>query len=120
MHRLDFYEPKALAGIVKRSAGILDIPIDDKGAEVISTRSRGTPRIANRLLRRVRDFAEVQGDGKIDAETANAGLEFLEVDQYGFDEVDRKVLATLIEHYQGGPAGISAIAAAIGEGIAAR
>jgi Holliday junction DNA helicase RuvB len=82
---------------------------------VISTRSRGTPRIANRLLRRVRDFAEVHGDGNIDAETANAGLEFLEVDRYGFDEVDRKVLATLIEHYQGGPAGISAIAAAIGE-----
>jgi Holliday junction DNA helicase RuvB len=115
VHRLDFYQPEPLAGIVARSAGILDIPIDDAGAKVIATRSRGTPRIANRLLRRVRDYAEVHGDGKIDAETANTGLEFLEVDRYGFDEVDRKILATLIEHYKGGPAGISAIAAAIGE-----
>ncbi len=115
VHRLDFYKPEALARIVARSAGILNIPLELPGAEVIAQRSRGTPRIANRLLRRVRDYAEVHGDGGIDETTANAGLEFLEVDRYGFDEVDRKVLSTLIEHYQGGPAGISAIAAAIGE-----
>jgi Holliday junction DNA helicase RuvB len=115
VHRLDFYKPEPLAGIVARSASILNIPTEPAGAEIIARRSRGTPRIANRLLRRVRDYAEVHGDGSIDEATANAGLEFLEVDRYGFDEVDRKVLSTLIEHYQGGPAGISAIAAAIGE-----
>jgi Holliday junction DNA helicase RuvB len=115
VHRLDFYQPEALTGIVLRSAGILNIPIDAAGAAIIARRSRGTPRIANRLLRRVRDFAEVNGNGRIDETSANDGLEFLEVDAYGFDEVDRKLLSTLIEHYQGGPAGISAIAAAIGE-----
>jgi Holliday junction DNA helicase RuvB len=115
VHRLDFYKPETLTGIVARSAGILNIPIEPAGAAVIARRSRGTPRIANRLLRRVRDYAEVEGDGGIDEATAIAGLEFLEVDRYGFDEVDRKLLSTLIEHYQGGPAGISAIAAAIGE-----
>jgi len=115
VHRLDFYKPETLSGIVARSAGILNIPIEPDGAAVIARRSRGTPRIANRLLRRVRDYAEVEGDGGIDEATATAGLEFLEVDRYGFDEVDRKLLSTLIEHYQGGPAGISAIAAAIGE-----
>jgi Holliday junction DNA helicase RuvB len=115
VHRLDFYKPETLSGIVERSAGILNIPIEPAGAAVIARRSRGTPRIANRLLRRVRDYAEVEGDGSIDEATATAGLEFLEVDRYGFDEVDRKLLSTLIEHYQGGPAGISAIAAAIGE-----
>ena len=115
VHRLDFYRPEHLARIVRRSAGILDIPIDEEGAEIIAQRSRGTPRIANRLLRRVRDYAEVHGEGRIDAETAAAGLEFLEVDRFGFDEVDRKVLSTLIEHYKGGPAGVQAIAAAIGE-----
>jgi Holliday junction DNA helicase RuvB len=115
VHRLDFYKPETLTGIVERSAGILDIPIEPAGAAVIARRSRGTPRIANRLLRRVRDYAEVEGDGSIDEATANAGLEFLEVDRYGFDEVDRKLLSTLIEHYKGGPAGVGAIAAAIGE-----
>jgi Holliday junction DNA helicase RuvB len=115
VHRLDFYKPETLTGIVERSAGILGIPIEPAGAAVIARRSRGTPRIANRLLRRVRDYAEVESDGSIDEATATAGLEFLEVDRYGFDEVDRKLLSTLIEHYKGGPAGVSAIAAAIGE-----
>ena len=115
VHRLDFYDPADLAKIIDRSAGILDVPIDDGGCEMLARRSRGTPRIANRLLRRIRDYAEVEGDGRIDSETAERALEFLEVDKYGFDEVDRKVLSTLIEHYKGGPAGVQAIAAAIGE-----
>ncbi len=115
VHRLGFYSPEDLAEIVLRSAKILDIPTDRKGAEEIARRSRGTPRIANRLLRRVRDFAEVEGDGKITFDSAVGALEALEVDKYGFDEVDRKVLTVLIEQYGGGPAGIRALAAAIGE-----
>ena len=115
VHRLDFYEPPELAEIARRSALLLDIRLEDDGAEEIARRSRGTPRIANRLLRRVRDFAQVKGDGVIDQETAARALEMLEVDELGFDEVDRKILTTLIEHYQGGPAGIGAIAAAVGE-----
>jgi Holliday junction DNA helicase RuvB len=115
VHRLDFYDPAELAEIVHRSARILDIEVDDAGAEELARRSRGTPRIANRLLRRVRDYAQVEGDGVIDLETASKALEKLEVDELGFDEVDRKILTTLIEHYQGGPAGIGAIAAAVGE-----
>jgi Holliday junction DNA helicase RuvB len=115
VHRLDFYEPTDLAEIARRSALLLDIAIEDDGAEEIARRSRGTPRIANRLLRRVRDFAQVKGDGIINQETAAKALEMLEVDELGFDEVDRKILTTLIEHYQGGPAGIGAIAAAVGE-----
>ncbi len=115
VHRLDFYLPKDLATIVRRSGRLLQISVDEDGAEEISGRSRGTPRIANRLLRRVRDYAQVHGDGAIDRETAKKALELLEVDEHGFDEVDRKILGTLIEHYQGGPAGIQAIAAAVGE-----
>jgi Holliday junction DNA helicase RuvB len=115
VHRLDFYDPEDLATIIKRSAALLAVPIDDGGCAMLARRSRGTPRIANRLLRRIRDYAEVEADGTIDAATALAALEFLEVDEHGFDEVDRKVLSTLIEHYKGGPAGIQAIAAAIGE-----
>ena len=115
VHRLDFYEPPELAEIARRSALLLDIHLEDDGAEEIARRSRGTPRIANRLLRRVRDFAQVKGDGVINYETAARALEMLEVDELGFDEVDRKILTTLIEHYQGGPAGIGAIAAAVGE-----
>ena len=115
VHRLDFYEPQELAEIAQRSALLLDIAIEDDGAEEIARRSRGTPRIANRLLRRVRDFAQVKGDGVINRTTAAKALEMLEVDELGFDEVDRKILTTLIEHYQGGPAGIAAIAAAVGE-----
>lgn len=115
VHRLDFYRPEPLRQIVRRSARLLDIVIDDDGAEEIASRSRGTPRVANRLLRRIRDFAQVQGDGTIDSEMAHSALTQLEVDQLGFDEVDRKILVTLIEHYQGGPAGIRALAAAVGE-----
>jgi Holliday junction DNA helicase RuvB len=115
VHRLDFYPAEDLAVIVRRSSRLLEIPIDETGALEIARRSRGTPRIANRLLRRVRDFAQVHGEGHIDAEVAHQGLAMLEVDEYGFDEVDRKILGTLIEHYSGGPAGLKALAAAIGE-----
>ena len=115
VHRLDFYQPDDLAQIVARSAELLDIDLDGAGGREIARRSRGTPRIANRLLRRVRDYAQVEGDGMIDAATARRALELLEVDEFGFDEVDRKILSTLIEHYRGGPAGIKAIAAAVGE-----
>ncbi|MCH9650914.1 MAG: Holliday junction branch migration DNA helicase RuvB [Deltaproteobacteria bacterium] len=115
VHRLDFYSPDQLKVIILRSAGILEVPIEDSGAEEIARRSRGTPRIANRLLRRVRDFAQVKGDGTIDLETARGSLAMLEVDEHGFDELDRKLLTALIEHYGGGPAGLRALAAAVGE-----
>lgn len=115
VHRLDFYQPEHLAEIVTRSARLLHVAMDADGAQELSRRSRGTPRIVNRLLRRVRDFAQVEGEGKIDMETARRALELLEVDELGFDEVDRKILTTLIEHYSGGPAGIKALAAAVGE-----
>ncbi len=96
-------------------ARLLGIPADEEGAQEIAGRSRGTPRIANRLLRRVRDFAQVSGDAAIDRDAARRGLGLLEVDEHGFDEVDRKILDTLIQHYDGGPAGIAALAAAVGE-----
>ena len=115
VHRLDFYSPEELSTIVRRSARLLDMAIDDGGAFELARRSRGTPRIANRLLRRVRDFAQVEAEGRIDEQTAKNALSMLEVDEYGFDEVDRKILGTLIEHYAGGPAGIAALAAAVGE-----
>jgi holliday junction DNA helicase RuvB len=115
VHRLDFYRPDHLAQILVRSARLLGIALDDEGSSTIAGRSRGTPRVANRLLRRVRDFAQVVGEGHVDAPAARRALDSLEVDELGFDEVDRKILTTLIEHYQGGPAGIQAIAAAIGE-----
>jgi Holliday junction DNA helicase RuvB len=115
VHRLDFYQPKELATIILRSGKLLDIPVDAQGADEIARRSRGTPRIANRLLRRVRDYAQVHGNGAIDRESAESALGLLEVDGFGFDEVDRKILATLIDQYQGGPAGIQALAAAVGE-----
>jgi Holliday junction DNA helicase RuvB len=115
VHRLDFYQPEDLAQIVERSARLLEIAIDPGGAKELARRSRGTPRIANRLLRRVRDYAQVQGDGIINLAMAQRALELLEVDEFGFDEVDRKILSILIEHYGGGPAGIQAVAAAIGE-----
>lgn len=115
VHRLDFYQPDELATIIRRSGKLLDIEVDDEGAVELARRSRGTPRIANRLLRRVRDYAQVHGDGTIGGESATKALEMLEVDEHGFDELDRKILATLIEQYQGGPAGIQAIAAAVGE-----
>lgn len=113
--RLEFYSPEELKIIVERSAEILDIAIDDAGAAEIAGRARGTPRIANRLLRRVRDYAQVRGAGKIDKTTAHAALEMMEVDHHGFDEVDRKLLLTIIEKYQGGPVGLSTLAAALAE-----
>ena len=115
VHRLDFYKPEDLSTILRRSASLLGVEIDPGGADEMARRSRGTPRIANRLLRRVRDFAQVEGDGRIDQATARRALALLEVDEYGFDDVDRKILGTLIEHYGGGPAGIQALAAAVGE-----
>ncbi|HXU47220.1 MAG TPA: Holliday junction DNA helicase RuvB C-terminal domain-containing protein, partial [Thermoanaerobaculia bacterium] len=98
-----------------RSARLLNIPLDAEGAAEIARRSRGTPRVANRLLRRVRDFAEVLGTGGIDLSVARKSLTLLEVDEFGFDDLDRKILNTLIEHYDGGPAGLKALASAVGE-----
>jgi Holliday junction DNA helicase RuvB len=115
VHRIDFYDARELAQIVARSARILKISIDENGCQEIARRSRGTPRIANRLLRRVRDFAQVHGDGRVTRETARRGLGLLEVDELGFDEVDRKILNVLIDLYQGAPAGLKALAAAVGE-----
>ncbi|HVR98403.1 MAG TPA: Holliday junction branch migration DNA helicase RuvB [Thermoanaerobaculia bacterium] len=115
VHRLDFYRPEELARIVQRSARLLGVPIDQDGAEEIARRSRGTPRVANRLLRRVRDFAQVERAERIDLEVAQKALTLLEVDEFGFDEVDRRILNTLIEHYGGGPAGLKALAVAVGE-----
>ncbi|MEM9554833.1 MAG: Holliday junction branch migration DNA helicase RuvB [Acidobacteriota bacterium] len=115
VHRLDFYSPDELATILRRSARLLEIEIDAEGAHEMARRSRGTPRIANRLLRRVRDFAQVEAEGRIDRDTAHRALALLEVDEHGFDDVDRKILGTLIEQYGGGPAGIQALAAAVGE-----
>ena len=115
VHRLDFYSPDELATILQRSARLLGVEIDGGGAHELARRSRGTPRIANRLLRRARDFAQVEAEGKLDQDTARAALNLLEVDELGFDEVDRKVLKVLIEQYSGGPAGIQALAAAVGE-----
>jgi Holliday junction DNA helicase RuvB len=115
VHRLEFYTPADLEEIVRRSARILGVPIEDAAAAEIARRSRGTPRIANRLLRRVRDYAQVRASGNITAEVAHAGLKLLEVDEYGFDEVDRKLLRTIIDKFGGGPVGINSIAAAISE-----
>jgi Holliday junction DNA helicase RuvB len=113
--RLEFYNTADLVVIVRRSAEILGIAIDEAGAAELAARARGTPRIANRLLRRVRDFAQVRGAGKIDLATAQAALEMLEVDKHGFDEIDRRLLLTIIEKYQGGPVGVSTLAAALAE-----
>ena len=113
--RLEFYSHDDLQIIVERSADILSVEIDHAGALEIASRSRGTPRIANRLLRRVRDYAQVRGAGKIDLPTAQAALQMLEVDRHGFDEIDRKLLLTIIEKYQGGPVGVNTLAAALAE-----
>ena len=113
--RLDFYDVEALATIVSRSAGILGIRVDPEAAREIGARSRGTPRIANRLLRRLRDFAEVAGKSSLDLSTAREALKRLEVDEHGFDELDRRILHTIIEKFGGGPVGIGAIAASLGE-----
>jgi Holliday junction DNA helicase RuvB len=113
--RLDYYPPEDLQTIVLRSARILGVPVTEDGALEIARRSRGTPRIANRLLRRVRDFAEVLGEGRIDLAAAHAALARLDVDAVGFDDMDRRILRTIIEKFDGGPVGIETIAAAIGE-----
>ncbi|HEU4523287.1 MAG TPA: Holliday junction branch migration DNA helicase RuvB [Thermoanaerobaculia bacterium] len=115
VHRLDFYDVESLEIIVSRSADILSIPITADGTREIARRARGTPRIANRLLRRVRDFAEVKREGKIDVEIARAALQMLEVDEYGLDDVDRKLLTTIIERFDGGPAGLNALGSSIAE-----
>ena len=115
VHRLDFYSLSAMEAIVRRSAGILQVPIDDDGTHLIASRSRGTPRVANRLLRRVRDYAQVRGDGEINARTARQALRMLEVDDLGLDVSDRRVLLTLIDKFDGGPVGLDTIAAALSE-----
>ena len=115
MHHLEFYNHQELQTIVLRSAQVLGVEIDTKGAAEIAKRSRGTPRLANRLLRRVRDFAQVKYDGKITYDVASFALDLLEVDQYGLDKIDRRILQTLIVNFQGGPVGLETLAAAIGE-----
>jgi Holliday junction DNA helicase RuvB len=113
--RLDFYTPEELATIVRRSARILNVPIEDAGAVEIARRARGTPRIANRLLRRVRDFAQVRAQGVISEPVADQALALLEVDRLGFDKMDRAILLTIIDKFSGGPVGVETLAAAIGE-----
>ena len=115
VYRLDFYETDAIAQIVRRSAHILQVALDEGGTEEIARRSRGTPRVANRLLRRVRDYAQVMADGAINVEVAGEALSRLEIDRLGLDEVDHKVLRTIIEKFNGGPVGLDTIAAAISE-----
>ena len=115
VQRLEFYDAAELTEIVRRSAGILDIPTDDEGAAAIARRSRGTPRIANRLLRRVRDYAEVKADGAVAGPTAEAALDLLNVDAQGFDHLDRRLLLTMIEKFDGGPVGVDSLAAALSE-----
>ena len=115
IHRLDYYRDEELASIIKRSAGLMNVRIDDRGSAEIALRSRGTPRVANRLLRRVRDYADVKADGVITAKEAKRALDMMEVDSMGLDEVDRKILLTIIENFGGGPVGIATIAAAIDE-----
>jgi holliday junction DNA helicase RuvB len=114
-HRLDLYDPAELARIVHRSAGILEIEVDEEGAQEIAARARGTPRVANRLLRRVRDFAEVRGGGRIDAPLARDALDLLEVDAAGLDRLDREILRALCQKFGGGPVGLSTLAVAVAE-----
>ena len=111
----EYYDESVLRNIIKRSASILSVPIADDAATEIALRSRGTPRIANALLRRVRDFAQVQGSGKIDVEIARIALEALNIDTYGLDEIDNKILLTIIDQFNGGPVGLGTIATALGE-----
>ena len=112
---LEYYDPETLMRIIKRSAMIMKVPIDDDAALEIARRSRGTPRIANALLRRVRDFAQVRGNGRIDRAISALSLSALNIDQYGLDEIDNKILLTIIDKFRGGPVGVSTIATAIGE-----
>jgi Holliday junction DNA helicase RuvB len=115
VHRLDFYSGDALTSIVRRSAGLLAIRLEDEAASEIAKRARGTPRVANRLLRRVRDFAHAREEAVVSLATAHYGLERLEVDSVGLDDLDRRLLVTAIEHYGGGPVGLKALAASLGE-----
>jgi len=115
VHRLDFYGSDALTAIVHRSAGLLGVGLHASAAGEIAQRARGTPRVANRLLRRVRDFAHAREEKAISLETARYGLERLEVDSFGLDDLDRRLLVTAIEHYRGGPVGLKALAATLGE-----
>ena len=115
VERLGYYPTDELSQIVRRSAGILRVPIDEAGAEELAQRSRGTPRIANRLLRRVRDYAEVKADGSVTLDVAKAALQMLNVDEYGLDEMDARMLRLLIEDFDGGPVGLSSLAVALGE-----
>ena len=115
VHRLDFYAPGDIEEIVRRSARILNVPMDEAAAVEIAARSRGTPRIVNRLLRRVRDYAQVRADGRITLEVARAALALLDVDQYGFDESDRRLLLAVIDKFSGGPVGLGSLAAALHE-----
>lgn len=117
IHRLEFYTDEELAQVIKRTAGILGIEIDEKGALAIARRSRGTPRIANRLVKRVSDYALVKHDGKITEDIANKSLDILKIDEFGLDTTDRCLLKLIIEKYEGGPVGIETIAAAIGEDV---
>ena len=113
--RLELYDPQELSVIIRRSAGILEIEIDDEGALELASRSRGTPRIANRLLKRVRDYAQIKGDGKIDAKITKYALDKLDIDELGLDSIDRRMLRMIIEIYGGGPVGMETLAATIGE-----
>jgi Holliday junction DNA helicase RuvB len=115
IHRLDFYSSDELRIIARQSANILGVDIDEEGALEIASRSRGTPRIANRLLRRVRDYAEVKADGRVNRRTAIDALTMMDVDTYGFDDIDRRLMLTILEKYNGGPVGIGSLAAAINE-----
>ncbi len=115
INRLDYYDAEDLKRVVLRSSSIMNVPIDEEGAFEIAKRSRGTPRIANRLLRRTRDFAEVKGDGGITRKIARMALEALDVDEYGLDEMDKRILTTIIGKFDGGPVGINTIATAVGE-----
>jgi Holliday junction DNA helicase RuvB len=115
VHRLDFYAEHDIREIVQRSARILGVPIDAEASTEVAKRSRGTPRVANRLLRRVRDFAQVRADGRITLDVAHAALKLLEVDEHGFDEIDRRLLRTIIDKFNGGPVGVATLAAAMSE-----
>jgi Holliday junction DNA helicase RuvB len=115
IHRLEFYSHEELSVIVRQSAALLGVEIDDGGAREIAARCRGTPRIANRLLRRVRDYSEVKVDGRITRPVAMAALAMMDVDTYGFDEIDRKLMLTILQKYNGGPVGVGALSAAISE-----
>ncbi len=115
IERIDYYPPEELYEIVIRSARILDIPIDESGAQEVAKRSRGTPRIANRLLRRVRDYAQVEGDGTINKSIAQDALNLFNIDELGLDEMDKRILRTIIDNYNGGPVGIKTISVAVGE-----